>query len=92
MEWKKKTAWSRACALCWLRSWRWTQSRAVPAQSNNADAQRVSLAAGAPFAPWRRDHWGAGAYLLSRAGAAACADPSTFSPRLGKLVADEAVF
>ncbi|KAK7231167.1 hypothetical protein SO694_00071134 [Aureococcus anophagefferens] len=59
---------------------------------NNADAQRVSLAAGAPFAPWRRDHWGAGAYLLSRAGAAACADPSTFSPRLGKLVADEAVF
>ena len=59
---------------------------------NNADAQRASLAAGAPFAPWRRDHWGAGAYLLSRAGAAACADPSTFSPRLGKLVADEAVF
>ncbi|KAH8075185.1 hypothetical protein JL721_1181 [Aureococcus anophagefferens] len=57
---------------------------------NNADAQRVSLAAGAPFAPWRRDHWGAGVYLLSRAGAAACADPSTFSPRLGKLVADEA--
>ncbi|KAH8048450.1 hypothetical protein JL722_12502 [Aureococcus anophagefferens] len=68
--------------------------RAGPCCSSRATTRTrsVSLAAGAPFAPWRRDHWGAGAYLLSRAGAAACADPSTFSPRLGKLVADEAVF
>ena len=59
---------------------------------NNVDVERGLLAAGVPFVRWRRHHWGAGAYALSRAGAAVAADPRHVSPALGKLVADEAVF
>jgi len=59
---------------------------------NNAEVERGLLAAGAPFVPWYRHHWGAGAYLLSRDGAAAAADPARVSPDLGKVVADESVF